>query len=177
MGKKVLVVVDMQNDFVTGCLGSEAAQAIVASMVEYVKNFEGEVVFTYDTHTENYMNTQEGRKLPVPHCIEGTEGWQLVPELEVLREEKQAKTFRKPTFGSVELAQYLKALNDVETLESITLIGVCTDICVVSNSMTIKAFLPETEVQVVAGLTAATSDKTQQDTLSVMKCCQITVVE
>ena len=139
---KILIVVDMQNDFVTGALGSDEAKAIVGNVVEKVKNFDGEVVFTRDTHFDNYMDTQEGKNLPVVHCIKGTEGWELIPELKALSESR--RIFDKLTFGSTELAEYIKAEADKRNGElSVELIGVCTDICVVSNALLIKTFSQE----------------------------------
>ena len=128
----------MQKDFVTGALGTKEAQDIVGNVVEKIRNFDGEVVFTRDTHEDNYMETQEGRNLPVVHCIKGSDGWEFVTELTELAEGK--KIFDKPTFGSVELAQFIaeKAQQDKEL--EVELIGVCTDICVVSNALLIKAF-------------------------------------
>lgn len=171
MSKQVLVVIDMQKDFIDGALGTKEAIAIVENVVDKIKNFEGEVIFTRDTHFENYSQTQEGKKLPVPHCIKGTEGWEINNELERLRT-PEMKVFDKPTFGSVELAQYLK-LN--KELESVTLIGLCTDICVISNAMLIKAFLPEVEVVVDAKCCAGVTPKTHENALEAMKMCQINV--
>ena len=171
MSKQVLVVIDMQKDFIDGALGTKEAITIVENVVDKIKNFEGEVIFTRDTHFENYSQTQEGKKLPVPHCIKGTEGWEINNELERLRT-PEMKVFDKPTFGSVELAQYLK-LN--KELESVTLIGLCTDICVISNAMLIKAFLPEVEVVVDAKCCAGVTPKTHENALEAMKMCQINV--
>lgn len=171
---KILVVVDMQNDFVTGALGSAEAQAIVPAVVEKIRNFDGTVVFTRDTHHENYMETQEGKNLPVPHCFEGTDGWELIPELTELASGK--KIFDKPTFGSVELAQYIKEEADKRNGQlSVELIGVCTDICVVSNALLIKANNTEIRVSVdpkcCAGVTPASHDAA----LATMKSCQVQV--
>ena len=127
--KNVLVVVDMQKDFIDGVLGTKEAFAIVDNVAEAIRSFDGEVVFTRDTHFDNYMETQEGRNLPVPHCIKGTEGWQIDKKLEALRTD-ETKVFDKPTFGSVELAAYLKENKEVE---QVTIVGLCTDICVISK--------------------------------------------
>lgn len=171
---KVLVVVDMQKDFVTGALGSVEAQAIVPAVVEKVRNFDGTVVFTRDTHHDNYMETQEGKNLPVPHCFEGTDGWQIIPELAPFAEGK--KIFDKPTFGSTELAQFIKEEAEKRNGKlSVELIGVCTDICVVSNALLIKAFSREIPVAVdpkcCAGVTPASHDAA----LATMKSCQVQV--
>ena len=171
---KILVVVDMQKDFVTGALGSAEAQAIVPAVVEKVRNFDGTVVFTRDTHHENYMETQEGKNLPVPHCFEGTDGWEIIPELTELAQGK--KIFNKPTFGSEELASYIRAEAEKRNGElEVELIGVCTDICVVSNALLIKAFNTEIPVHVdpkcCAGVTPAAHDAA----LATMRSCQVQV--
>ena len=171
---KILVVVDMQKDFVTGSLGSAEAQAIVPAVVEKVKNFEGTVVFTRDTHHENYMETQEGRNLPVPHCYEGTDGWQIIPELAEFAEGK--KIFDKPTFGSTELAEYIKAEAEKRNGElEVELIGVCTDICVVSNALLIKAFSREIPVAVDSKCCAGVTPAAHDAALVTMKSCQVQV--
>lgn len=170
--KKVLVVVDMQKDFINGALGTKEAEAIVDSVVETVKYFEGEVIFTRDTHTENYLGTQEGKNLPVPHCIKGTDGWKLDRKLECLRTDTM-KIFDKPTFGSMALADYLKAKKE---LESVTLIGLCTDICVISNALLIKAALPETEIRVIEKCCAGVTPQSHKNALEAMRMCQIKIV-
>lgn len=176
MSKRFLIVVDMQKDFVTGSLGSKDAELIMPALVSYIKSFDGQVVFTKDTHPDNYMETQEGRNLPVPHCIKGTDGWELEGELKEVQKELGAVVFEKPTFPSKSLAQWLEYKNTEEKIEEIVLVGVCTDICVVSNALTIKAFLPETPISVVAELTEATSKEMKEKTLDVMRCCQIAVI-
>jgi nicotinamidase-related amidase len=169
---KVLVVVDMQKDFIDGALGTKEAAAIVDNVAEAVKAFDGEVVFTRDTHFDNYMETQEGRNLPVPHCIKATEGWQLDKKLEVIRT-PEMKVFDKLTFGSVELAEYLKSKKD---LGSITLVGLCTDICVISNALLIKAYLPEIEISVIEKCCAGVTPDSHKNALEAMKMCQIKVI-
>ncbi|MDE6983154.1 MAG: cysteine hydrolase [Lachnospiraceae bacterium] len=170
--KKVLVVVDMQKDFIDGALGTKEAVAIVDNVAAAVKSFDGEVIFTRDTHGDNYLETQEGRNLPVPHCIQGTDGWQLDRKLEVLRTDSM-RLFDKPTFGSVALAEYLKAEAD---LESVTLIGLCTDICVISNALLIKANLPEVEVRVIEQCCAGVTPQSHANAIEAMKMCQIQIV-
>lgn len=172
MSKKVLVVVDMQNDFIDGTLGTKEAESIVDNVREKIKSFDGEVVFTRDTHFDNYSETQEGRKLPVTHCIKGTKGWNIRQELDELRTEDM-KVFDKITFGSKELAEYLS--NDKE-LEEITFVGLCTDICVISNALTAKAFMPEVEIKVDAKCCAGVSVESHNNALEAMKMCQIQVV-
>lgn len=170
MKKEVLVVVDMQKDFIDGALGTKEAEAIVENVAEKIRSFTGEVVFTRDTHGENYLKTQEGKKLPVPHCIKGSEGWELDSRLEPFCT-ADCKVFDKPTFGSVELAEYLKK----QTPDKITLIGLCTDICVISNAIMLKAFLTETEIAVVESCCAGVTPESHANALEAMKMCQISV--
>ena len=167
---KILVVVDMQNDFIDGALGTKEAAAIVPYVKEVIENFEGRIIFTRDTHFENYMDTQEGKNLPVPHCIKGTEGWQICPELEVLR---TTEAIDKITFGSKDLVEVLKA---EENVESITFIGLCTDICVISNAMLVKAFYPEIPLYVDAKGCAGVTPESHQNALNAMKMCQIKIL-
>lgn len=169
---KVLVVVDMQKDFVDGVLGTPEAVAIVENVVTAIKEHDGDVIYTRDTHFANYMETQEGKKLPVPHCIKETEGWQLCAEIESLRKPED-KVFDKPTFGSVELAEYLR---EKTGLKEVVLVGLCTDICVISNAMLIKAYLPEVEVSVIERCCAGVTSDSHKNALEAMKMCQINVV-
>lgn len=143
---KLLIVVDMQNDFIDGALGTAEAVAILPNVIEKVRHFEGNVVFTFDTHGEDYLNTQEGKYLPVPHCLKGTQGWMLPDSLEKVCADLGCKRFEKPTFGSVDLAKYLVNMHQTTPIDSIEIIGLCTDICVVSNALLIKASLPEVPV-------------------------------
>ena len=170
--KKALVVVDMQKDFISGALGTKEAEAVVDNVAEVIRTFDGEVIFTRDTHTDKYLETQEGRNLPVSHCIKDSDGWQLDKKLVSLRTEP-VKIFDKPTFGSVALAEYLK---ENEELESVTLIGLCTDICVISNALLIKAFLPEVEIRVMENCCAGVTPKSHENALEAMKMCQIKIV-
>jgi len=164
-----LIVVDMQNDFIDGALGTKEAEAIVDKVKAKIEGFQGEVIFTRDTHFENYMDTQEGRKLPVPHCIKGTSGWEIRPELEALR---KTAAIDKPTFGSVELMELMVEKKP----EKVTLIGLCTDICVISNAMLIKAALPEMAVEVDSACCAGVSPQSHENALEAMKMCQINVI-
>ena len=166
-----LIVVDMQNDFVTGALGTKEAEAIVKNVEEKIRNHEGPVIFTKDTHTPYYLQTQEGEMLPVKHCIRDTQGWEIVPQLEGLISEKHAKVFEKETFGSTDLADYL--LDREEEIESIELIGLCTDICVVSNALMIKAFLPEIRMYVDSSCCAGVTPQKHEAALETMRSCQI----
>jgi nicotinamidase-related amidase len=170
--KNVLVVVDMQKDFIDGALGTKEAVLIVDNVAETIKSFDGEIVFTRDTHFDNYMETQEGKNLPVPHCIKDTEGWQLDKKLEVIKT-SDMKVFDKLTFGSVELADYLKTVKD---LESVTLIGLCTDICVISNALLIKANLPEVKISVIEKCCAGVTPESHKNAIEAMKMCQIEIV-
>lgn len=170
---KVLVVVDMQKDFIDGALGTPEAQAIVPKVIEKIKEFDGRVLATRDTHEENYMETQEGKNLPVPHCIKNTDGWEIHPEIAVLTE----TPIDKPTFGSTGLGQVLKAYHEQEeAIESITLIGLCTDICVISNALLLKAYLPEIPVIVDASCCAGVTPESHKQALGAMKMCQIEIV-
>lgn len=137
--QKVLVVVDMQNDFIDGALGTKEAVAIVPGVKEKIENFDGVVLFTRDTHETYYLDTQEGKKLPVPHCIRDTEGWQIRSELDALR---KTEPIDKETFGSTDLAGELVAMNEDNEIESITFVGLCTDICVISNALSGKSISP-----------------------------------
>lgn len=172
MAKHVLAVIDMQNDFIDGTLGTQEAEAIVERVAEQIRNFDGQVVYTRDTHFEDYLNTQEGAKLPVTHCIKGTKGWQIQKDLMALQDES-TRIFDKLTFGSVELAQYLKEMTD---LENVTLIGLCTDICVISNAMVIKAFMPEVTIKVKADCCAGVTPQSHDNALEAMKMCQIEIL-
>ena len=168
----ILIVVDMQNDFIDGALGTAEAVAIVPKAAEKIRSFKGTVIFTRDTHGEDYMQTQEGRNLPVPHCIKGSHGWEVCPALEPLR---TGLTIDKPTFGSAELGRLLLELDAKEPVGSITLIGLCTDICVISNAMIAKAFLPEVPVTVDAACCAGVTPESHRNTLNAMKMCQISI--
>ena len=168
----ILIVVDMQNDFIDGALGTAEAVAIVPKVVEKVKGFKGTVIFTRDTHGENYMQTQEGRNLPVPHCIKGSQGWEVCPALEPLR---TGLTIDKPTFGSAGLGRLLLELDAKEPVGSITLVGLCTDICVISNAMIAKAFLPEVPVTVDAACCAGVTPESHCNALNAMKMCQVRI--
>lgn len=168
--KKILVVTDLQTDFVDGALGTKEAQAIVPTVCAKIQNFDGEVVFTMDTHTSQYPETQEGKKLPVPHCIRGTDGWQLDSRVQPLSE--GCRIIEKPAFGSVELAKYVADGG----FEEIEVIGLCTDICVISNAMLLKAFLPEVPITVDSACCAGVTPESHKKALDVMRSCQITIV-
>lgn len=173
----VLVVVDMQNDFVDGALGTSEAVAMVPRVEERIRSFDGQVYFTMDTHPANYLETLEGRNLPVPHCIKGTPGWHLVPAVEKLTRLPNAENpIEKDTFGSSELAHALSIENDTYGIRSVTLIGLCTDICVISNALVIKTFLPQVPVKVDASCCAGVTPESHLRALSAMKSCQIEIL-
>lgn len=174
--KDVLIVVDMQNDFVSGALGTDEALAIVpavtAAVIEAAEK-DAAIVFTRDTHQSCYMETQEGKKLPVPHCIEGSSGWEIIDELKPYA---MGRTIiDKPTFGSRALAELLAGMNEQEPIGSITLLGLCTDICVISNALLLKAFLPEVSVKVKAECCAGVSPESHKRALEAMAVCHIEI--
>lgn len=174
--KKYLIVVDMQKDFVDGALGTAEAAAIVPAVADKIRAFEGKLFVTYDTHTADYMNTAEGRKLPVPHCIRGTAGWELNGEVAAALEGKDFDTVEKPTFGSTALPELVRKDAGEEDF-TIELIGLCTDICVVSNALLLKANFPEKAIAVDAACCAGVTPETHQAALATMRCCQIDVAE
>ena len=168
----ILIVVDMQNDFIDGALGTPEAVAIVPNVLKKIESFSGKIIFTRDTHQENYMQTQEGANLPVPHCIENSFGWQI---REGLLGHGEIAVLDKPTFGSRELGEMLLELEQQEPIGSICLIGLCTDICVISNALLAKAFLPEVPVSVDAACCAGVTPLSHLNALAAMKMCQIAV--
>ncbi len=170
---KALIVVDMQNDFIDGALGTPEALSIVPFVREKVMHFDGLVIFTRDTHFENYLSTREGKNLPVPHCIKGTQGWEIADSLKELT--KGRIVIDKPTFGSTELQNLLVNEHEKTPFEEIELVGLCTDICVISNAMLIKAALPEVNVTVDSSCCAGVTPESHENALSAMKMCQITV--
>ena len=171
---KVLVVVDMQNDFIDKALGTKEAVGIVENVAKKIKGFDGKVIYTKDTHHGDYLKTQEGRNLPVEHCIRGSEGWEISSALPFGDDDT---VFEKPTFGSVELGSYLKDLAEQTDIEEIEVIGLCTDICVISNALLIKAFLPEVLITVDSSCCAGVTPGSHKNALEAMKMCQINIVE
>lgn len=167
---KILVVVDMQNDFIDGALGTPEAASIVPYVKEIIESFDGKVLFTRDTHFADYMDTQEGKNLPVPHCIKDTDGWRIRRELDALR---KTPAIDKITFGSKDLVDILKG---EPFIESITFVGLCTDICVISNVMLTKAFFPEIPLIVDAKACAGVTPESHQNALAAMKMCQVRIV-
>ena len=169
-GSHLLIVVDMQNDFITGAMGTPEARAVLPHVIQRVQDFKGPVLFTRDSHGADYPATQEGRLLPVTHCQEGTEGWQIQEDLEALR---RLPALDKPAFGSLELAERVRAMHEETPLASITLIGLCTDICVISNALILKAALPEVKVVVDAACCAGVTPQSHKTALAAMKACQV----
>lgn len=174
--KKFLIVVDMQKDFVDGTLGTKEAVAIVPNVMDKILGFDGKIFATLDTHAANYMETSEGRKLPVPHCIKGTPGWMLDDGVAAALEQKGYTPVEKVTFGSVMLPRLIYQEASGEAF-SIELVGLCTDICVVSNALMLKANFPEVEISVDASCCAGVSPETHAAALSTMRCCQINIIE
>ncbi len=171
---KVIVVVDMQNDFVDGSLGTAEAQAMLPRLVKKLSEarVSGAVdfVFTMDTHPAEYLQTAEGRKLPVEHCIKGSPGWEIVPQLQSFAALAKA-VVEKPTFGSTELPKLVTDYDEIE------LIGLCTDICVIFNALLLKAFYPEKQIRVDAACCAGVTQESHQNALSAIKVCQIDILE
>lgn len=168
----VLVVVDMQKDFISGALGTKEAVAIVPRVAEKIaqaKKAGKTVIFTRDTHQENYLQTQEGKNLPVPHCIENTPGWEIDPALDTTG----AQIFDKPSFGSEELVQYLKGLDNLTSAE---FVGLCTDICVITNVLSAKCALPELPIAVDSACCAGVTPESHENALAAMRMCQIRIL-
>ena len=168
---KLLIVIDMQNDFIDAALGTKEAVAIVpkvAAKIAECRKSGYEVVFTRDTHHEDYLNTQEGKKLPVVHCVEGTDGWKISSQLDV----GASKVIDKPSFGSLALAEYVAAL---PALEEVELVGLCTGICVISNALILKARLPELKVSVDSSCCACVTPESHETALAAMRLCQVDV--
>ena len=173
--KRFLVVVDTQKDFVDGALGSGDAVAIVPSVVEKIKSFDGEIFVTLDTHFDNYPETAEGKKLPVLHCIKGTDGWQLDKNVASALADREYTAVEKPTFGSLELPRLIEAASDGDDF-SIEIIGLCTDICVVSNALVLKANFPEMPISVEPDCCAGVTPQAHEAALATMRSCQIDVI-
>ena len=173
MSRKILIVIDMQNDFIDGSLGTKEAEAIVPAVIEKIKEYPKQDVYaTRDTHLKDYLNTQEGKNLPVEHCIKGTKGWEIRADIAELILKNHI--FDKPTFGSVQLAEAVKKMNEEEPLE-IELIGLCTDICVVSNALLLKAFMPEVRISVDPSCCAGVTPEKHEAALETMRSCQIQI--
>lgn len=172
---KMLVVVDMQNDFIDGALGTGEAVAIVPKVVEKIENFKGQIFYTRDTHDENYLETQEGKNLPVKHCIVNTYGWELQEDIKALAQTRRSMIFDKPTFGSLGLAGCLSGIQKVASIDEIELVGLCTDICVISNALLLKAILPDTKISVDSSCCAGVTPESHENALKAMAMCQIEI--
>ena len=169
--KELLVVVDMQKDFIDGSLGTKEACAIVEPVCEKIRSFNGDVIYTRDTHGENYLDTLEGKNLPVKHCIKDTEGWQIQKDIYEAGSGKTLCVIDKPVFGSVELAE----IAFIGRYEKVTLIGLCTDICVVTNALLLKTKLKEIPVAVIENLCAGVTPQSHKVAVETMKMCQVII--
>lgn len=165
--KKCVIVVDMQNDFVTGSLGTAEARAMVPRLLEWLAGETADLIFTKDTHGTDYLATQEGQRLPVPHCICGTYGWEIIPELTPYVAGSQV--VEKETFGAVDLPPLVADYDEIE------LVGLCTDICVISNALLLKAHYPEKPITVIADLCAGVTPESHENALAAMRICQIDI--
>ena len=172
---KFLIVVDIQKDFVDGALGSKEAVGIIDKSCEKIKGFDGEIIVTYDTHFENYMETSEGKKLPIPHCIKGTVGHGLDTKIKDALSGKKYTEIEKITFGSVDLPALIREKSAGEKIE-IQLIGLCTDICVVSNALLLKANFPEADISVDSSCCAGVTPEKHNAALETMASCQIDII-
>ena len=174
--RKLLIVIDMQNDFIDGALGTSEAVAIVENVKEKIKSYPiGDIFATQDTHGPDYLQTQEGRHLPVEHCIKGSKGWLIRDDIASLLD--GAKIYEKPTFGSIALALDVAELAQDETEEiEVEMVGLCTDICVVSNALLLKAMMPEVKISVDASCCAGVTPESHEAALQTMRMCQIEIV-
>lgn len=177
---KILVVIDMQNDFIYGPLSTPEAAAIVPKVAEKILSWPGPVYATQDTHFPDYLQTQEGRVLPVEHCIQGTNGWHIAPAVRAALSaaagrEESTLYLTKSTFGSRDLAEVLVKRHQEEGVEEIMLVGLCTDICVISNALVLKTFLPEVPISVDASCCAGVNPDSHSNALAAMRMCQINV--
>jgi len=178
---KILVVIDMQNDFISGVLGTKEAMEIVPKVIKKIQDWDDCIYATRDTHTNNYLNTQEGQKLPIVHCVLNTEGWAIQNEVAKALKDREVNEetniINKPIFGSYQLAMILQDLAIRGNLEEVHLIGLCTDICVISNAMTLKSFLPlDTRIVVDASCCAGVTPESHKTALEAMKMCQIEII-
>lgn len=176
---KILVAIDLQNDFTNGVLGNPQTDAAADKAAERISRYRAEnpnvpVIFTLDTHTEDYLDTQEGKNLPVVHCVRGTEGWQLDPRVAAVKDENDV-VIEKPAFGSTELPAKIKELAADVSIEQIEFIGVCTDICVISNAMIAKAAFPEVQVVINSECCAGVTPESHENALNAMAMCQMKI--
>ena len=180
--RKILLVIDMQNDFIDGVLGTLEAEAIIDKVVQVIYKYPLEdIIATRDAHSSNYLENQEGQKLPVPHCIQGTAGWRIVPAVHSALAERAGRSLSvlyltKSTFGSRDLAELLAQRHREQPIARIELVGLCTDICVVSNALLLRAKLPGTVIKVDASCCAGVTKESHNAALATMKMCQIDVI-
>ena len=184
--RKILLVVDMQNDFIEGSLKTEQAPKIIPNVVKKINDKENQlIIFTQDTHGEDYLEIQEGKKLPVEHCIENTHGWEINKDIlnawknkqdRIILENRENNSIIKDTFGSKDLITVLKEINAESPIEEIEIAGLCTDICVISNALLIKAYFPEIEIVVDSACCAGVTPESHETALNAMKACQVTVI-
>ncbi|QIB69127.1 cysteine hydrolase [Aminipila butyrica] len=173
--KDILVVVDMQKDFIDGALGSPQAQALVGPVVEKIRHFQGDIYYTRDTHGENYLETLEGQNLPVIHCVEYTEGWRIHPDIMAASEGKKVVVIDKPAFGSMELLRIMEE-EIWNPVGSITLVGLCTDICVISNALMLRSRFCQIPICVDASCCAGATLEGHQEALNAMERCHIQII-
>ena len=171
----VLVVIDMQNDFISGSLKGKDTEKLLDKVVEKVNEFNGEVIYTLDTHYEDYLKTKEGENLPIEHCIKGTWGHEIADKLKETKSFDKSKKFEKNTFASIELGEYLKNLDEKEGIDSIYFLGLVADICVVSNILLVKGFLPEKNIYLYKDLTEGLTDEKKKSAIDVMESCHIKI--
>lgn len=175
--KKILIIVDMQNDFVTGTLGTPEAQTIIPAVINKINNHKGPIIFTQDTHSDNYLTTLEGKNLPIPHCIEGTPGHDIIPEIKT-KSGYEKHSILKSTFG-VDWHNVIESSvmrNTLEETDEIIIIGVCTDICVVSNAIILRAMYPNKQITVDASCCAGVTPEKHTAAIETMKSCQINII-
>lgn len=176
MKNKILIVIDMQNDFIKGSLGSEEAKDIVPAVVEKIKTFDGLIYFTRDTHFENYLETSEGKFLPVEHCIIDTEGHYIINDILEVLKGRTYYVYNKSNFASEKLCNDIKIMYERGEVEDVEIIGVCTDICVISNALMLRGFLPELEIKVDSKCCAGVSIHQHECALEVMRACNINII-
>ena len=171
-----LVVIDMQNDFISGSLKGRDTEKLLDKVVEKVEEFKGEIIYTLDTHYEDYLKTKEGENLPIEHCIKGTWGHEIADALKETKSFDRSKKFEKNTFASIELGEYLKSLDEKEGIDSIYFLGLVTDICVISNALLVKGFLPEKNIYIYKDLTEGLTEEKKAAAISVMESCHIKAI-
>ena len=172
---KYLVVVDMQNDFIDGSLGSKEAQAVLPKVLEKIRNFKGTVVYTRDTHEEDYMETYEGKRIGVPHCIRDTEGWNFQKDIQELITANRSLVFDKNTFGSIQMAGCLQGIDRMAPIDEVEVVGLCTDICVMANAILVRTAMPNTPVRIDSSCCAGSTPEAHKVALEAMKSCLIDV--